>query len=182
MKIFNTDIEDVKIVQPKSYIDDRGLFMETWNQASFNEHIGMEVDFVQDNFSISNFGVIRGLHYQLEKPQGKLVRVHYGSVLDVAVDIRKSSRTFGKYISIELNDKNNYQLWIPEGFAHGFQVLSKVAHFSYKVTDYFDPNDQHCIIWNDESIKINWKESSSNVVLSKNDSDGKSIQEAEIFD
>ena len=155
MKVIDTAIADVKILEPVVYGDERGYFMETWRDSLFREHV-CNKSFVQDNQSKSSIGVLRGLHYQLNNPQGKLVRVVSGTVFDVAVDIRKSSPTFGKYIGVVLSAENKLQLWIPEGFAHGFYVMSGTAEFVYKCTNYYDPTSEHSIIWNDPNIGINW--------------------------
>ena len=154
MKVIDTAIADVKILEPVVYGDDRGYFMETWRDSFFREHV-CNKSFVQDNQSKSSLGVLRGLHYQLNNPQGKLVRVVSGMVYDVAVDIRKSSPTFGKYVGVVLSAENKRQFWIPEGFAHGFYVMSETAEFVYKCTNYYDPTSEHSIIWNDPNIGIN---------------------------
>ena len=155
MKVISTAIADVKILEPVVYGDERGYFMETWRDSFFKEYV-CNKSFVQDNQSKSSIGVLRGLHYQVNNPQGKLVRVVSGTVFDVAVDIRKSSPSFGKYIGAVLSAENKLQLWIPEGFAHGFYVMSETAEFVYKCTNYYDPSSEHSIIWNDPDIGINW--------------------------
>lgn len=155
MNIITTAIEDVKILEPKVFGDSRGYFMETWRENFFKKYV-CEKSFVQDNQSKSNIGVLRGLHYQLNNPQGKLVRVVSGTVFDVAVDIRKSSPTFGKYVGVVLSSDNKRQFWIPEGFAHGFYVMSETAEFVYKCTNYYDPNSEYSILWNDPEIGIEW--------------------------
>ncbi len=151
-----TAIPDVLIIEPKVFGDDRGFFYESFNQNEFNEVAGREVNFVQDNHSKSKKGVLRGLHYQMTNTQGKLVRVIAGSVFDVAVDLRRSSASFGQWVGVELNAKNKKQLWIPEGFAHGFLVLSEEVEFLYKTTDYWNAGAEKCIAWNDQSMKIEW--------------------------
>lgn len=156
MNIIPTSIPDVLIIEPKVFGDSRGFFMESWNQRSFNEAIGRSVEFVQDNHSRSTKGVLRGLHYQLIQPQGKLVRVPWGRVFDVAVDLRRFSPTFGKSVFAELSGQNHRQMWIPEGFAHGFLVLSETADFLYKTTDYYHPQSEHTLLWNDSALEINW--------------------------
>lgn len=156
MKVSATAIADVLIIEPKVFGDTRGFFYESFNQKNFNEVTGTNYDFVQDNHSRSSKGVLRGLHYQIEEPQGKLVRATRGAVFDVAVDIRKSSSTFGKWIGVELSDKNHRQLWIPPGLAHGFLVLSNEADFLYKTTNYYAPKHECCIVWNDQDIGIEW--------------------------
>ncbi len=156
MKVTFTAIPDVLIIEPKVYGDARGFFFESFNQKAFNEATGLDVNLVQDNHSRSTKGVLRGLHYQIQKPQGKLVRVVRGAVFDVAVDIRKGSPTFGKWVGIELSEDNRKQLWIPVGFAHGFLVTSDSAEFLYKTTDYYAPEHERCIAWNDSSIGVQW--------------------------
>ncbi|ELY6155862.1 dTDP-4-dehydrorhamnose 3,5-epimerase, partial [Cronobacter sakazakii] len=157
MKVVKTDISDVLIFEPKVFGDDRGFFFESFNQKTFMEAVGRKVTFVQDNHSKSACGVLRGLHYQLDPyAQGKLVRCVVGEVFDVAVDIRKNSTTFGKWVGVNLSADNKRQLWIPEGFAHGFLVLSETAEFVYKTTNYYNPESDRGIIWNDEDISIEW--------------------------
>lgn len=157
MKYIKTAIPDVWIVEPKVFEDARGYFMETWREADFNQHIGHEVHFVQDNQSLSSFGVLRGLHYQKgDSSQAKLVRVLQGTVVDVAVDLRTSSPTFGKYVMVELSESNRRQLFIPRGFAHGFQVLSEKAVFTYKVDNRYAPEDECSIHYDDPAIGIDW--------------------------
>ncbi|KAB1183216.1 dTDP-4-dehydrorhamnose 3,5-epimerase [Photobacterium damselae] len=157
MNIIETDIPDVKIIEPTVFGDERGFFMETWNQKKFEELVtGKPTRFVQDNHSKSNKGILRGLHYQTENTQGKLVRVVSGEVFDVAVDIRKNSPTFGKWVGVYLSAENKRQLWIPEGFAHGFYVTSDEAEFVYKCTDYYNPSAEHSILWNDQDLGIEW--------------------------
>lgn len=157
MKVIDTHIPDVKIIEPMVHFDDRGFFMETWNQNQFEELVvGKTTIFVQDNHSKSKKGVLRGLHYQTKKKQGKLVRVISGEVFDVFVDIRKDSPTFGQWVGEYLSEKNKRQLWAPEGFAHGFYVTSDEAELVYKCTDYYDPDSEISIAWNDNDIGINW--------------------------
>ncbi|WP_305845633.1 dTDP-4-dehydrorhamnose 3,5-epimerase [Photobacterium kishitanii] len=157
MKVIETDIPDVKIIEPAVFGDERGFFMETWNQNKFEELVtGKPTKFVQDNHSKSKKGILRGLHYQTENTQGKLVRVISGEVFDVAVDIRKGSPTFGKWVGVYLSAENKRQLWVPEGFAHGFYVTSDEAEFVYKCTDYYNPSTEHSILWNDPEIDIKW--------------------------
>lgn len=156
MKVTRTAIPDVLIIEPKVFGDTRGFFFESFNQKTFNQATGLNETFVQDNHSRSAKGVLRGLHYQLQHPQGKLVRVVRGTVFDVAVDIRKSSRTFGQWVGCELSEENHKQFWIPAGFAHGFLVLSEAADFLYKTTNYYDPAHERCIKWNDPTIDIQW--------------------------
>lgn len=156
MKITRTAIDDVLIIEPKVFGDSRGFFMETWNQQAFNDAVGREVSFVQDNHSRSAQGVLRGLHFQTVQPQGKLVRVTHGAVCDVAVDIRRDSPTFGQHVLVELSGENQRQLWLPAGFAHGFLVLSETADFLYKTTDYYHPASELCIQWSDPDLGIEW--------------------------
>lgn len=156
MKVIDTAIADVKILEPKVFGDERGFFYESFNQKQFEAAIGRKVEFVQDNHSRSVKGVLRGLHYQVSQPQGKLVRVAVGEVFDVAVDIRKDSPTFGQWVGVPLSAENKRQLWIPEGLAHGFVVTSDVAEFLYKTTDYYAPEHERCILWNDPDLAIDW--------------------------
>lgn len=157
MNVISTAIPDVLIIEPKVFGDERGFFYESFNQKAFNEATGLDVQFVQDNHSRSRQGVLRGLHYQLPPhAQGKLVRCVRGAVFDVAVDIRKSSTTFGKWVGVELSEASHRQLWIPPGFAHGFLTLSETADFLYKATNYYSPSSERCIAWNDSTINIGW--------------------------
>lgn len=182
MKVIQTEIPDVLIMEPQVFGDDRGFFYESYNEKKFHESVGYAPGFVQDNHSRSLKGVLRGLHYQINQPQGKLVRVVVGEVFDVAVDIRKSSATFGKWIGVVLSEKNKRQLWIPEGFAHGFLVLSEVAEFLYKTTDFYAPEHERCIIWNDTELGIKWPLEEDEIpTLSAKDMKGNSLKNAEIF-
>ena len=156
MKVTPTAIPGVLIIEPEVFGDSRGFFYESFNQKAFNKATGTDCQFVQDNHSRSAKDVLRGLHYQVNQPQGKLVRVVRGAVFDVAVDIRKGSPTFGKWVGMELSEENCRQLWIPEGFAHGFLVTSDSADFLYKTTDYYAPAHERCIVWNDADIGIDW--------------------------
>lgn len=177
MNIIKTEIPDVLIIEPKVFGDDRGFFFESFSQKAFEDAVGREVNFVQDNHSKSTQGVLRGLHYQLEPhAQGKLVRCVVGEVFDVAVDIRKSSPTFGKWVGVNLSAENKRQLWIPEGFAHGFLVLSEVAEFVYKTTNYYHPESDRGIIWNDDDVNIKWP-FINNIKLSDKDLKQKKLQE-----
>lgn len=153
MKVISTSIPDVKLIKPKLFGDERGFFMEVWNEKTFKE-AGINTNFVQDNHSRSVQHTLRGLHYQIKQPQGKLVRVLRGEVFDVAVDLRKNSPTFGQWVGEILSESNQYQLWIPPGFAHGFYVKSEIADFQYKCTDFYAPEYEKCIIWNDPVLKI----------------------------
>ena len=156
MKVTRLAIPDVVLIEPKVFGDARGFFFESFNQKAFNEATGTNHQFVQDNHSRSAKGVLRGLHYQIQQPQGKLVRVVRGAVFDVAVDIRKSSPTFGRWVGAELSEDNQHQLWVPPGFAHGFLVLSETAEFLYKTTDYYAPEYERSLLWNDPDIGIAW--------------------------
>ncbi|MDP3254316.1 MAG: dTDP-4-dehydrorhamnose 3,5-epimerase [Hydrogenophaga sp.] len=156
MNVTPTRIPDVLIIEPKVFGDARGFFLESFNQRAFNEATGLDLSFVQDNHSRSTRGVLRGLHYQVQQPQGKLVRVVRGAVFDVAVDIRRGSPTFGQWVGVELSESNHRQLWVPPGLAHGFLVISESADFLYKTTDYYAPQHERCIAWNDPGIGIEW--------------------------
>ena len=156
MKVTPTAIPGVLIIEPTVFGDARGFFYESFNQKAFNDATGTNYQFVQDNHSRSSKGVLRGLHYQIEQPQGKLVRVVRGAVFDVAVDIRKSSSTFGQWVGVELSEENHKQLWMPPGFAHGFLVTSESAEFLYKTTEYYAPEHERCIVWNDPTMRIEW--------------------------
>lgn len=180
MKATPLAIPDVFLIEPTVFGDDRGFFFESFNQARFEAAIGCEVSFVQDNHSRSARGVLRGLHYQIQQPQGKLVRVVQGEVFDVAVDLRQSSPTFGKWVGEILSAENKKQLWIPEGFAHGFVVLSDSADFLYKTTDYWAPQHERCIIWNDPDLEIDWHFEST-PILSAKDAQGNLLQQAAFF-
>lgn len=180
MKVIQTAIPGLLVIEPKVFGDDRGFFFEGFNQKKFAELTGCDADFVQDNHSRSAKNVLRGLHYQIRHPQGKLVRVTQGEVFDVAVDIRKSSPTFGKWVGEILSAENKKQLWIPEGFAHGFVVLSESAEFLYKTTDYWYPEHERCIVWNDESLSINWP-NRDEPALSDKDAKGATLKTAELF-
>lgn len=175
-----TAIPDVLILEPKVFGDSRGFFFESFNAQDFAQATGLTVDFVQDNHSRSAQGVLRGLHYQLQQPQGKLVRVVGGAVFDVAVDIRKPSPTFGQWVGCELSEKNHRQLWVPPGFAHGFVVLSETADFLYKTTHYYAPAHEHCIAWNDPAIGIQWP-TALVPQLSSKDQAGLLLAQAEVF-
>ncbi len=180
MNVIDTAIPDVKIIEPKVFGDDRGFFFESFNQQCFEEAIGRKVNFVQDNHSRSVKGVLRGLHYQIQHPQGKLVRVVVGEVFDVAVDLRQSSPTFGQWVGFTLSAENKRQLWVPEGFAHGFVVTSDVAEFLYKTTDYWYPEHERCIIWNDPQLNIPWR-LNGEPALSGKDQLGISLDCADVF-
>lgn len=182
MEFKETDIKGVWIIEPKVFNDARGYFFEAWKKAEFERHIGA-VDFVQDNESMSSYGVLRGLHYQKgEYSQAKLVRVIKGRVLDVAVDIRKSSPTFGKYVMVELSEENHRQLFIPRGFAHGFLVLSHEAVFTYKVDNVYAPQHEASIRWNDKDINILWPIDSKDILTSEKDLKANSLKDAAVFE
>ncbi len=180
MNVIRTAIPEVVIIKPKVFGDARGFFFESFNQKAFNEATGTNHQFVQDNHSRSAKHVLRGLHYQIQQPQGKLVRVVQGEVFDVAVDLRKRSKTFGQWVGEILSAENKRQLWIPEGFAHGFVVLSDTAEFLYKTTDYYAPAHERCILWNDETLAIHWP-AGIQPILSAKDAQGKAFVDAEVF-
>ena len=180
MKITPLAISEIVLIEPKVFGDERGFFFESFNQARFEETVGREINFVQDNHSRSVKNVLRGLHYQIQQPQGKLVRVVQGEVFDVAVDLRKSSPTFGRWVGQVLSAENKHQLWIPEGFAHGFVVLSDTAEFLYKTTDYYAPAHERCLLWNDPVLNIQWPPGIA-PVLSAKDTQGKPFNEVEVF-
>nr|WP_315527347.1 dTDP-4-dehydrorhamnose 3,5-epimerase [uncultured Achromobacter sp.] len=173
-------IPEVILFEPKVFGDDRGFFFESFNHRVFEEAIGRKAQFVQDNHSRSVKGVLRGLHYQIQQTQGKLVRVAQGEVFDVAVDLRKSSPTFGQWVGALLSAENKHQLWVPEGFGHGFVVLSDTAEFLYKTTDYYAPAHERCIAWNDPTLAIDWRMSGEPVVSAK-DALGLPFLQAEYF-
>jgi dTDP-4-dehydrorhamnose 3,5-epimerase len=181
MKAITTSIPDLLIIEPKVFGDDRGFFYESFNRQKFAELVGRDVDFVQDNHSRSVKNVLRGLHYQIQHPQAKLVRVVQGAVLDVVVDIRKSSPTFGQHVAVELSADNKRMFWMPEGFAHGFLVLSESAEFLYKTTDYWYPEHERCLRWDDSTLAIDWQLASP-PALSIKDAQGKNLKDAELFD
>ena len=183
MEYKETEIKGVWILEPKVFKDARGYFFEAWKQTDFDAHIGRLVEFIQDNESKSSYGVLRGLHYQKgDYSQAKLVRVVKGRVLDVAVDIRKSSPTFGKYVMVELSEDNKRQFFIPRGFAHGFLVLSEEAIFTYKVDNIYAPQHEASIRWNDETIGIKWPIDPKDVLTSEKDLKANSLENAEVFD
>lgn len=180
MNVITTDLPGVLIIEPKVFGDSRGFFYESFNAEAFKEQTGVTTTFVQDNHSRSQKGVLRGLHYQLENTQGKLVRVTHGEVLDVAVDIRRSSPHFGQWVAVRLSADNHRQLWVPEGFAHGFVVLSDSAEFLYKTTDYYNPAAERCIRWDDPDLAIDWQLDAA-PQLSAKDQAGKWLKEADLF-
>jgi len=181
MKFISTKIPDVIIIEPIVFGDERGFFMETWQAEKF-EHAGIALPFVQDNHSKSIQGTLRGLHYQIKQPQGKLVRVISGNVFDVAVDLRRGGKTFGKWVGVSLSDKNKRMLWVPPGFAHGFYVVSKKAEFIYKCTDFYAPDYERTLIWNDPEIGIKWPLIDGlPPLLSEKDASGANFKETELF-
>ncbi|MCM2459505.1 dTDP-4-dehydrorhamnose 3,5-epimerase [Pseudomonas sp. CG7] len=180
MNVIATRLPDVLIIEPKVFGDDRGIFYDSFNSRVFAEATGSTLPFVQDNHSRSTRGVLRGLHYQIEQAQGKLVRVTAGEVLDIAVDIRRSSPTFGQWAGVRLSAQNHRQLWVPPGFAHGFVVLSESADFLYKTTDYYAPSAERCIRWDDPQLAIDWALDDA-PILSAKDQNGKALHEADLF-
>ena len=171
MNVVETELVDCFIIAPKVFGDERGFFLETFHADRYSELVGIKTPFVQDNHSRSSKDVLRGLHFQKTKPQGKLVRVVHGEVYDVCVDIRKNSDTFGMWVGVILSEKNKKQMWVPPGFAHGFVVLSEIADFEYKCTDFYNPSDEGSILWNDPSLNINWP--ISEPIISQKDSQAK---------
>ncbi len=181
INLIPTAIPDVLIIEPKVFSDDRGWFLESFNEKDFSAAVGHSVTFIQDNHSSSKKGVLRGLHYQLEQTQGKLVRVCHGAVFDVVVDLRKSSATFGNWAGVELSAENKKQLWIPPGFAHGFLALSEIAELLYKTTDYWHAASEKCIAWNDSDLKIDWPDIGVRPILNSKDAAGLSWDDAPKF-
>ncbi|MEC4891408.1 MAG: dTDP-4-dehydrorhamnose 3,5-epimerase [Oscillatoria sp. PMC 1051.18] len=180
MKVIPTEIPEILIIEPQIFGDDRGFFYESYNQKVFAEKIGISPEFVQDNHSRSRQNVLRGLHYQIQQPQGKLIRAVIGEIFDVAVDIRQSSPTFGQSISCILSAENKRQLWIPPGFAHGFLVISEIAEVLYKTTEYYAPEHERTILWNDPDLAINWSLSDSPIISTK-DQAGQQFKNAELY-
>ena len=181
LKVTPTALPEVMIVEPRVFGDARGFFFESFNAKAFEQATGVATNFVQDNHSRSARGVLRGLHYQIRQPQGKLVRVAAGRVFDVAVDLRRSSPRFGQWVGVELTGENHRQLWVPAGFGHGFVVLSESADFLYKTTDYYAPAHERCIIWNDAQLSIDWQLNGLEPQLSSKDQQGKAFAEADVF-
>lgn len=181
MNVVSTNIPDVLILEPKVFGDVRGFFLESYNRNRFNALTGIDVEFVQDNHSRSARNVLRGIHYQIDQPQGKLVRVVKGRVFDVAVDLRKSSPHFGQWVGVELSEENNRQFWVPPGFGHGFLVLSDYADFLYKTTDYYAPHNERCIKWQDPDLGIDWP-LIDEPLLSEKDLQGVRFRSAEVFE
>ncbi len=182
MKVPRTSIPEVMLIEPRVFGDARGFFFESFNQRAFAEATGVKTEFVQDNHSRSARGVLRGLHYQIQQAQGKLVRVVTGEVFDVAVDLRRSSPTFGKWVGAVLSQENKAQLWVPPGFGHGFVVLSEAAEFLYKTTDYYAPEHEQCIVWNDPHLAITWPDLGEAPKLSAKDAAGNTWATARFFD
>ena len=180
MSVEQTALPGVLLITPKIFRDDRGAFHETWNQKAMVA-VGLPGQWVQDNFSVSKKNVLRGIHYQITQPQGKLVRVVYGAVRDVAVDLRRSSPHFGKHVAAELTGDNGKMLWIPAGFGHAFVVLSETAGFAYKVTDYYSPAGERTIVWNDPDLGIQWPLAAGDVIVSPKDAAGARFRDAEVF-
>lgn len=181
MNVIATDLPGVLIIEPKVFGDERGFFYESFNAKAFKDATGIDTQFVQDNHSRSQKGVLRGLHYQLQNTQGKLVRVTAGEVLDVAVDIRRSSANFGKWVAVRLSADNHRQLWVPEGFAHGFVVLSEFAEFLYKTTNYYDPTSERSLLWNDPALDIDWQLGDIQPQLSGKDAAASTLDQADVF-
>jgi dTDP-4-dehydrorhamnose 3,5-epimerase len=183
MNVISTSISEVLVIEPKVFGDSRGFFFESFNHKNFSQATGLDVKFVQDNHSRSVKGVLRGLHYQIRQPQGKLVRVVRGQVFDVAVDIRRSSPTFGQWVGVELTEDNYRQLWVPSGFAHGFYVLSDTADFLYKTTDYYFPDLERSLLWNDPAIAVSWPiQANVSPIISAKDKIAPKLADAELFD
>ncbi len=180
MTIDETSLPGVLVITPRMHRDNRGLFFETWNKRAMAQ-AGLPEEWAQDNSSLSTKNVLRGIHYQIEQPQGKLVRVTHGAVLDVAVDLRRSSPAFGKHVAVELSGENGKMLWIPVGFGHAFLVLSEVAGFAYKVTDYYSAAGERTIRWNDPELAISWPIAPEDVVISDKDREGRLLRDAETF-
>jgi dTDP-4-dehydrorhamnose 3,5-epimerase len=180
MKFEETALPGLLVITPKIFRDSRGLFLETYNQRLMSE-AGLPDTWVQDNYSFSKKNVLRGIHYQVTQPQGKLIRVTQGTVLDVAVDLRRSSSAFGNHAAFELSDENGKMLWIPPGFGHGFLVLSDVAGFAYKVTDYYSPAGERTIVWNDPDLAIPWPIAAGEAIVSEKDAAGARFKDAEVF-
>lgn len=181
MKITPTELPDVLLLEPQVFGDHRGFFMETFRQSLFDELLP-GIRFVQDNHSLSSQGILRGLHYQLNQPQGKLVRVIQGEIYDVAVDLRRSSATFGRSVGVVLSAENKRQLWVPPGFAHGFYVISETAEMVYKCSDYYAPDDEHSLLWNDPALAIEWPLMAGEPVLSDKDRNGRLLKDVPVYD
>ena len=181
MQVTPTELPEVLLIEPKVFGDDRGFFLESWNARRFREATGVDADFVQDNHSRSARNVLRGIHYQLVKPQGKLVRVVQGAVFDVAVDLRRGSPRFGKWVGVELSAENKRQLWIPPGFGHGFLVTSESADFLYKTTEYWMAEHERSLVWNDPTVDVRWPLHGAAPTLAAKDAAAPSLERAEVF-
>jgi dTDP-4-dehydrorhamnose 3,5-epimerase len=180
MNITETALPGVLILEPRLFKDERGVFCETYNERAAQQ-AGLPTHWVQDNFSVSKKNVVRGIHYQIQNTQGKLVRVTHGAVWDVAVDLRRSSLTFGKHVGVELSSENGRMFWVPEGFGHGFVALSDMAGFAYKVTEYYSPADERTLLWNDPAVAIAWPISPQDAIVSAKDQQGPTLDKAELF-
>jgi dTDP-4-dehydrorhamnose 3,5-epimerase len=180
MNIIETALPGVLILEPRLFKDERGAFCETYNERAMQQ-AGLPTRWVQDNFSVSKKNVVRGIHYQIQNTQGKLVRVTHGTVWDVAVDLRRSSPTFGKHAGVELSGENGRMFWIPEGFGHGFVALSEAAGFAYKVTEYYSPADERTLLWNDPAVALPWPVSPQEAIVSAKDQQGQTLDKAELF-
>ena len=181
MKTIETALPGVLIIEPRLFEDARGFFLESWNARAFARATGVDLSFVQDNHSRSRRGVLRGLHYQIRQPQGKLVRVVRGAIFDVAVDLRKSTPTFGRWFGTELTEDNHRQLWVPPGFGHGFLVLSESADVLYKATDYYAPEHERSLLWNDPAVGIDWPLDGIEPLLSAKDAEGQPLAQCEVY-
>lgn len=181
MKTIETALPGVLIIEPRLFEDARGFFLESWNARAFAQATGVDLSFVQDNHSRSRRGVLRGLHYQIRQPQGKLVRVVRGAIFDVAVDLRKSTPTFGRWFGTELTEDNHRQLWVPPGFGHGFLVLSESAEVLYKATDYYAPEHERSLLWNDPAVGIDWPLDGIEPLLSAKDAEGQPLAQCEVY-
>jgi dTDP-4-dehydrorhamnose 3,5-epimerase len=181
LKTIETALPGVLIIEPRLFEDARGFFLESWNARAFAQATGVDLSFVQDNHSRSRRGVLRGLHYQIRQPQGKLVRVVRGAIFDVAVDLRKSSPTFGRWFGVELTEDNHRQLWVPPGFGHGFLVLTESADVLYKATDYYAPEHERSLLWNDPAVGIEWPLDGIEPLLSAKDAEGLPLAECEVY-
>ncbi|ODT38633.1 MAG: dTDP-4-dehydrorhamnose 3,5-epimerase [Lautropia sp. SCN 70-15] len=181
MKTIETALPGVLIIEPRLFEDARGFFLESWNARAFAQATGVDLSFVQDNHSRSRRGVLRGLHYQIRQPQGKLVRVVRGAIFDVAVDLRKSSPTFGRWFGVELTEDNHCQLWVPPGFGHGFLVLSESADVLYKATDYYAPEHERSLLWNDPAVGVEWPLDGTEPLLSAKDAAGLPLAQCEVY-
>ena len=181
MNVIETSLPGVLVLEPRIFRDDRGYFFETFNLAAM-VGLGLPSEWKQDNFSLSKRHVIRGLHYQIGQPQGKLVRVVTGAALDVIVDLRRSSPTFGQHVTVDLSGETSRMVWIPEGFGHGFSALTETVALSYKVTDYYSPKEERTVLWNDPALGIDWKVADEDAILSAKDGVGLPLEQAEVFD